>query len=256
MSVRDLEWETHPADGRLRCARFVERMPFEMKCLAQCANEIAERVRDVLAAAVPLGMLAPVLLAQEAWEQLRAGSRTYDARGERADATVLLDERTTQSVAAFAFGEHAAQNRELSALEARAVDRFGDAVRAGLEPVCGQLRAADDSPPAKRRVYCGLRLGVPLDVVVGVVFHEHDRAPATPALAPRVLEDCPIECRVRLGAANVDIFTVARFAVGDLVRLETKVGAYATLNLGPEPIAAGEGGVLGDRTAFKVHHLI
>ena len=256
MSVRELDWEAHPESARVRCARFVERLPFELKTLAQCANEIAERVQDVLATTVPVGMLEPIVLSHDVWEQLRAASRAYDACGELADATVLLDERTMQRVAAFAFDELAGSDRMLSALEARIVDRFGDAIRAGLQPACGQLRAAENAPAVARRVYCELRLGSPLHVVVGVVFHERERTPASPTLGPQVLEECPVECRVRLGTATVDIFTVAGFAIGDLVRLETKVGAFATLNLGPEPIAAGEGGVLGNSTAFKVHNLI
>ena len=100
-----------------------------------------------------------------------------------------------------------------------------------------------------------MRFGAPLGGSLGIALSDQPRN-AGPTLHADALDGCPIECRVQLGAANVDIFTVAALAVGDIVRLETKVGGSATLNLGPDPIAAGEGGVLGDRTAFKVHQLI
>ena len=106
-----------------------------------------------------------------------------------------------------------------------------------------------------QRIYCELCLGAPLDTRVGIVLHREPEH-AGPTLLPAALDDCPIECGVRLGAAHVDIFTIAGLAIGDVIRLEAKVGGCATLNLGPDPIAAGEGGVLGDRTAFKVHQVL
>jgi flagellar motor switch protein FliM len=77
-----------------------------------------------------------------------------------------------------------------------------------------------------------------------------------PTIPPDVLADCPVECSVQLDIAAFDIFTIAGLTPGDVLPMGTKVGPYATLNVGRDPIAAGEGGVLGDRTAFKVYELI
>lgn len=254
MTVRTLAWEARAESARVRCARFVEEPPFDLRLLAACANDIAERLQTLLAASISVGMLPPVVLTNDAWERLREGGRAYDVRGDGCDATILLDEAAVSRIAACAFGERSEERREPSAIEARIVDRVAEAVAAGIQPACAEQRNFR-LPLEQRRVACELRLGVPLGAAIGIVFHEHAREPA-PTLGPTVLEDCAIECWVRLGTADVDIFTVAGFAVGDLVRLEAKVGAFATLNLGAEPIAAGEGGVLGDRTAFKVHELI
>ncbi|MGH7716538.1 MAG: FliM/FliN family flagellar motor C-terminal domain-containing protein, partial [Vulcanimicrobiaceae bacterium] len=111
------------------------------------------------------------------------------------------------------------------------------------------------SSPSPRQAYCELRFGMPLDMVIGLALCEK-HPPAGPTISADALAECPLECSVQFPIAAFNIFTIADLTPGDVIPLRTKVGPYATLNVGRDPIAAGEGGVLGDNTAFKVHELI
>ncbi|MGH7659509.1 MAG: FliM/FliN family flagellar motor switch protein [Vulcanimicrobiaceae bacterium] len=253
--VREMTWAPDAVDARLRVARFVRRSPLSARDVATAANAMAAQLEACFEAQLAVRVIPPVELADGDWERLREGRRCYNVCGEVRDAVMLIEEATARRIVAAAFGEEGSHD-SLSRLESCVLERCMAQLAACLESLCGARRAPAEEACSVPTTYFELRLGVPADATLAIALG----APRHPAertfLHAELLETCPIECSVRLGTGNVDIFTVAGLAVGDVVPLETKVGAFATLNLGLETVAAGEGGILGDRTAFKVHELI
>jgi hypothetical protein len=252
MTVRDLAWAPD-VDVRVRVPRFVRRSLVAIEEIATVANAIAARLESIFATRMLPAIVPPVELAPGEWERLREGRRCFGIRGETRDAVLLLDEATVRRIVAAAFGE-TASDCALSRLEERVLDRCMAQLGDGLRSLCGNTGASSEVSNAPPCTYFELRFGPLPAATVGVALGAPLQAANRSFLHPKLLEECPIECWVLLGSGNVDIFTFARLAVGDILPLETKVGAFATLNLGAEAIAAGEGGIFGDRTAFKVHH--
>ena len=246
---------------KYRVPRFARRVPVAIESIAGIANAIERRTADLLATDLQVDVFPPVTLEDGDWERLCEGAHGYEFEGERASAVLLCTAHTARRIVAWAFGERERvdqfdRERELSVLEGRVLDRFVGELAGSLYAVCDAARAATQvARPRRCSVYCEIRLGAPIGASLGIAMSEPVAA-AGKRLSQNAIDECPIECSVRLGVAPVDIFTIAALAIGDVLRIETKVGPSATLNLGAEVIAAGEGGVVGDRNAFKVHELI
>jgi flagellar motor switch/type III secretory pathway protein FliN len=256
VSVAELSWIADARDARVRRPHFTPRIPFAPEAIAAVALAIERRACELLATPLRVDLFPPLLREGEDWGPHCEDARVYAVASERIAAALLCSPRAARRIVACAFAEERDSAHALSALEVRVLDRFIAGLVSSLEPVCGgpSLCAARAMRPSSRFVYCEVRLSAPVDASLGIVLDEP--APNVgDVLSPAALDDCPIECSVRLGVAAVDIFTISALAVGDVVRLESKVGASATLNLGADVIASGEGGVLGERGAFKVHHL-
>lgn len=255
MTVRELAWAPHALDLSLRVPRFVRRSLLALEDVAAVANAMAANLSSCFESPVAVTIVPPVELAADDWERLRKGHRCYNVAGQLRDATLVVNERTARRFVAAAFGEETAED-SLSPFESRVLERCIAQLAGSLRSLCGDARASAEDASGSRSVYFELRLGTPADATLGIALGPLQQVAERAFLHAEILEDCPIECWVRLGTGNVDIFTFAGLAVGDIVPLVTKVGAFATLNLGAETIAAGEGGILGDRAAFKVHELI
>jgi hypothetical protein len=242
----------------LRNPHFAQRVPFELDLATAIARAVGQRASEILGAAIPVDVFPPVRMESGMWSQLCDDGLSFDIAAECGDLTFVVLRKNAQKIVACALGETASQHGEriLSPMETRLVERFVTELSSGLGSVCGTCNTAVRTwSPAPRDAYCELRFGSPLDVVVGVALREMGTKMG-PTISPDVLADCPVECSVQLPVAVFNIFTIAGLTPGDVLPLGTKVGPYATLNVGRDPIAAGLGGALGDRTAFKVHELI
>jgi len=258
MIVRELIWTPDPASPRVRCARFERRVPFELRLVATIARALESCARNLFHEAVTVDAFAPVHVDDATWARLCNGNLIFEMSAAAVDLSIVVSPDAAGRIVSYAFGENPAGREQLlSAMELRVLDRFIAELAGELKPIRG---AHDDAAvrvasPGCRAAYCELRISPPLGVVIGIAANEKPSRIGQ-KIASEDLEDCPIECSVRLDIAGVDIFTLARLMPGDVLPLETKVAPYATLNVGRDPIAAGEGGVLGDRSAFKVHELI
>src|SRR5579872_6817491 len=258
MNVRELAWVPDTSNGRLRCARFEHRVPFDRRLIAAIAGATEACASELFGASIEIGVFPPVHLDATVWPRLCDGNLVFEVTAERGDLSIVISPKAARSLVSLAFGENPSQREQmLSAMEMQVLERFVEELADRLKPIRGSCNDAVVRArlPAPRRAYCEVRMAPPPDVVIGVAANE--KAPEIgPTIAAEDLEDCPIECSVQLAVMACDIFTIAGLTPGDVVPLETKVGPYATLNAGPDPIAAGEGGVLGARSAFKVHMLI
>lgn len=258
MIVRELVWAPDSSEGRVRCVRFQQRVPFDLRLVAAVACATEACVADLFGESIAIDAFPPVHLDTVMWSQLCDGNFVFEMTTDAGDLSIVISPQAARRIVGFAYGESPPQReRMLSALEMRVLERFVAELADRLKPIRGSCNdaVARVQSPAVRGAYCELRIASPLDVVLGIAALE--KAPQIgQTIAAEDLEDCPIECSVQLAAVTCDIFTIAGLTPGDVIPLETKVGPYATLNAGPDPIAAGEGGVLGARSAFKVHMLI
>lgn len=255
MIVRDLAWSSDGRSERIRTARFNRRVSVPLDTIVAIANAMSQRLSDLLVTPMQLDVFPPVMLGPGAWGHLCDDAFVYEIAGERGDAALLCSKDAASRIVQHAFGEDFSPS--LSAFELRVLDRFVAHAAQALSELCGTVRVESGrgAPLRNREIYCELRIRSPFVASLGIATNE-PAAQIGSSFSPHALDDCPIECSARLGVGAVDIFTIASLSVGDILPLEAKVGSPATLNLGPNVIAAGEGGVLGDKTAFKIHELI
>ena len=251
MTVRTLAWTQ---DG---CARFVRPCSLPLETLAAVAAELATRIGRLFEPPPPrVDFFAPVEVDAQRWDALSAGARTYRIAGEKRSCALLVGAADARAIAGEACGERvrASARDAISRIELRVLDRFVDEVVPALESLCGRSQLE----PVGRRFapvsFVQLRVrAASCSFSLGLGFDADPEPAQGPTLAPSSLERCPLDCWARLGTATVDFLTLASLSVGTVLRLDAKVGPSATLNLGPNPIASGEGGVLGARAAFLVH---
>lgn len=252
MNVRELVWAPDSS------ARFERRVPFDLRLIAAIAHAVESCASDLFGESIAIDAFPPVHLEAAMWARLCDDNLVFEMTAAAGDLSIVISPKAARRIVGCAFGESPPHHEQkLSRMETRVFERFVAELTDRLKPIRGSCNdaVARAKSPAERRAYCELRIPPPLDVVIGVAANE--KAPQIgPMIAAEDLEDCPIECSVQLAVAVFNIFTIAGLKPGDVVPLGTKVGPYATLNAGPDPIAAGEGGVLGDRSAFKVHELI
>jgi flagellar motor switch/type III secretory pathway protein FliN len=223
--------------------------------IASAANAIVERVRTLLRVDARCEMYPPVVLDGAVWERIVENARTFAIAGARRDAVLVFALQDAKRIVARAFEEEAPRGDALSMLEERVLASFARELEPALEALCGPSRAVGPALPLRAEEYVEIRIVAPIDAAIGIGL-----GPAAPHtggrfLSPAALEECALDCSARLGVATVDFFTLARLGIGDVLRLDAKVGPSATLNLGSNPIALGEGGISAGHTAFLVHKL-
>jgi flagellar motor switch/type III secretory pathway protein FliN len=101
--------------------------------------------------------------------------------------------------------------------------------------------------------YFDVRVQAPVsfEVGVGILRELPDPGPAQPfaaALLSRVL----VEVAVEFGEGTIDLATLLDLAPGDVIALDTKVGAPASLKVGDQRFATGIGGARDGRYSFEV----
>jgi hypothetical protein len=256
--VRELVWTQDANDGRVRNVRFERRVPFDLCLIDAIARAVESCVSEIFAEPIAVDAFPPVHLETVTWARLYDGNFVFDMTVDAGDLSVVIAPKAARSIVGRAFGESPVEcEKLLSAMEVRVLERFVAELADRLTSIRGTCNGAvvRTRLPAPRRAYCELRLPSPLDAVIGIAVSENV-SKIGPTIGFEVLEDCSIECSAQLSLAAFNIFTIAGLTPGDVIPQDTKVGPYATLNVGRDPIAAGEGGVLGDRSAFKVHELI
>jgi flagellar motor switch/type III secretory pathway protein FliN len=245
-------------DGRhLRHAIFVRRtnVPLSSTChVAQLASErlealLASEVRAELTEAVPLelGMQAVLL----------GAAHVVRARGESADAFVVIRPHDAHGLAAAAFAtEVGAQDRGLSSLEARVIERLSCEVASACTPLCGTVTGI--GPVAAERaaheavVYFEMRLSSPVRAAIGFALTREPSASVAANLRLEDLGDVRLQTRVILGRAKLALATLVSLIPGAILSLDTNLDAVATLAVGKHVAAHGICGARRGRFALRV----
>jgi len=254
-----------PASGGVRRLRFVPRAPIPVEAACVVANGVRETLRELLGATCELVLGEPAALGPQAWSELAADALLFLTRGRRTDIVLVLPLRDARRLVLRAFGEgdepggaQELPERACSALELHALERIAARCAAAFEPLCAERREGSRAVRAHEIPACvayfDLRVHAPLALTlgIGIVRDLPDPGPSG-ALSPRALDPVTLEARAVFAEGTIDAAAFVKIRPGQVVKLDTKVGAPASLKCGPRRLATGVPGVVASRTAFLVH---
>ena len=252
------------SDGRVRRLRFVRRASIALDAACAVANGIRELLRELFGADCELLIGEPAALDAHAWSQLAQDALLFLSRGRRTDVVLVLPRKDARRLVLRAFGEPDANaplpEAACSALELHALERIAARCAAACDPLgaeaCERTRAvaATDLPRCSAYFDVRVRAPVGLTLGIGIVRDLPDPAPAR-MLAPDALDSVAVEARAVFAEGTLDAAGFVKISPGAIVKLDTKVGAPASLNLGDMRLAVGVPGVVASRTAFLVRDL-
>jgi hypothetical protein len=254
-----------PPSGRVRRLRFVPRASIPLAAACVVANGIRETLRELLGASCELVLGEPAALGADAWSLLARDALLFLTRGLRTDIVLVLPQRDARRLVLRAFGEGEDSgappelpDRACSALELHALERIAARCAGAFEPLYAERREASRAVRAHEIPACvayfDLRVHapVPLTIGIGIVRDLPEPGPSG-ALAPRALEAVTLEARAVFAEGTIDAAAFVKIRPGQVIKLDTKVGAPASLKCGAGRLATGVPGVVASRTAFLVH---
>ena len=249
------------ARARVRRMEFVARAPLPIGAACAIARAVEGSLRELFGAC-ELSVGEPVALSAHAWRELTRDALVYLRRGRPADAAIVIPAVDARRLVLHAFGEPASPATDAapacSSLERRALERIAARCGATLEPVCdggaspGRIVAPADVPACE--AYVDLRVRAPVALTLGVAVTRAlaDPMPAA-TLSAGALGHVSLEARAVFAEGILDAADFVNLRPGHVVKLDTKVGAPASLNCGPRRLATGVAGVIASRTAFLVN---
>jgi flagellar motor switch/type III secretory pathway protein FliN len=252
----------HPDARGARRARFVPRTSIPLSAACLVANALRETLRELFGERCEVTLGEPVALSPDAWHTLSRNAHCFLTSGRQTDIVLVLPERDARALVLRAFGEGEGEGAgagapALSALELQAVERIAARCSPAFDPLCAERRgtsrrvAADAIPPCVAYFDVRIRQPIALEIGIGIVRNLPDPGPAG-SFPAALLAHVPVNVRAQLGSGTIDFATLVGLAPGDVVRLQTQVGASATLNVGDRTLASGTAGVSGGRYCFEV----
>lgn len=248
------------SDGARRW-RFVPRASIPVAAACLVANGVREVLRDVLGERCELVVGEPVALSPDGWTSIARGALLFLTPGRQTDVMLVLQQGDARRLVLRALGDTGGPAEgACSALEREAAARIAARCAAAFDPLCaerlGPACPVSASAAAACTAYFDLRLIAPVAVTVGIGISRElpDPGPAG-ALGPSALAAAPVELRALLGRATLDAADIVKIRPGDVVKLDTKGGGAASLNIGSHRFAEGVCGVRAGRHAFFVQDL-
>ncbi|HEV3087487.1 MAG TPA: FliM/FliN family flagellar motor C-terminal domain-containing protein [Candidatus Elarobacter sp.] len=248
-----------PARGRVRRLRFVPRASIPLEAACTVANGIRETLRELFGEHCELVLGEPAALGAESWSLLARDALLFLTRGRRTDIVLVLPQRDARRLVLRAFGEgESLPDGACSALELLALERIAARCSAAFGPLCADRtdgsRAVGMHEVPACAAYFDLRVHAPvaLTLGIGIVRDLPDPGPAA-VLSPGALDSVTVEARAIFAEGTIGAADFVKIQPGSVVRLDTKVGSLASLNVGERRLAAGVAGVVASRTAFLVH---
>jgi Type III flagellar switch regulator (C-ring) FliN C-term len=247
------------ASGRVRRLRFVPRASIPVEAACVVANGIRETLRELFGASCELVIGEPAALDAAAWSLLARDALLFLTRGRRTDIVLVLPQRDARRLVLRAFGEgETLPDGACSALELHALERIAARCAAAFDPLYAERhdgpRAVGAHEVPACAAYFDVRVHAPLALTlgIGIVRDLPDPAPAG-ALEPRALDSVTVEARAVFAEGAIGAAEFVKIQPGTVLRLDTKVGSPAFLNVGERRLATGVPGVIASRTAFLVH---
>jgi hypothetical protein len=247
-----------PAARGVRRLRFVRRasIPLEAACLV--ANGLRETLRELLGERCELVVGEPAAIDSAAWAQLARDACLFVVHGRLTDVVLVLPPGDARRLVLRAFGEgESLPDGACSALELHALERIAARCAAAFEPLCAERRAppravASHEVPACV-AYVDLRVAAPLPLVLGlgIVRDLPDPGPSG-NVAPESLASVTVQARAVFAEGTIDAAAFVKIRPGTIVKLDTKVGAPASLNIEGRRYASGAPGSLGPHAALLI----
>jgi flagellar motor switch/type III secretory pathway protein FliN len=229
------------------------------------ANGMRETLRDVFGDNCELMLGEPVAIDRTAWSTLASAALCFLTRGRQTDVVLLIQPADARLLVARAFGERDAPEAGaadepragLSALELHALERIVGRCSAAFDPLYAerrgtpQLVAPGALPPCVGFFDVRVRAPVAFELGIGIVRDLPDPGPSG-ALPPAALGRVPIGLRVEFARGTIAARTLLDLAVGDVIPLQTQVGARAGLKIADRFIATGTAGMAANRYSFEI----
>jgi flagellar motor switch/type III secretory pathway protein FliN len=253
-----------PRCNGVRPLRFTPRASIPLEAACVVANGVRETLRELFGEACELVLGEPAALGVQAWPALARDALLFLTRGRQTDVVLVLPRPDARRLVLRAFGEaDAAAETALpeaacSALEMHALELIAARCARAFDPLCAERFDASravrihDIPPCV--AYFDLRVAapIPLTLGIGIVRDLPEPGPAG-ALPAAVLDDVTVEARAVFAEGTIDAASFVSLCPGDVVKLDTKIGAAASLRIGDRRVAAGAPGAVRSRTALLVH---
>ncbi len=252
-----------PAGGLRRWRRRPRAsIPLEAACLV--AAGIRETLRELLGERCELVLGEPAAIDGAAWSLLAADAFLFLTRGRQTDIVLVLPQRDARRLVLRAFGESEPRARRRCPTPPA---RRWRSTRSSGSPPAARRRSTRSAPSAAAaRAPCAGRRCRPAWPTSTCASTRRCRSrsasgscatcpsPARPArCSPGALDAVALEARAVFAEGTIDAAAFVRLRPGDLVRLETQVGAPASLKIGGRSLATGLAGVVASRHAFLVH---
>ena len=258
--IADLSFDRADSTG-VRRVRFVPRASIPLGAACLVANGIRETLRELFGQACELSIGEPVTIGEGAWAALAHESYCFLTRGRQTDIVLVIPAADARAIVQRAFGEgEVIGSLALSTLEVHALERIASRCAAAFDPLYAERRSPSHLVTAAGLPACvaffDVRLTAPINAAIGIgiVRDLPDPGPSG-AFAPKLLATVPVDVRVEFAAGSIDAGTFLHLAPGDVVPLQTQVGAPASLKIADRYIASGTGGIAGGHYSFEVHAL-
>jgi len=250
------------ADPRgVRVARFVPRTNIPLSAACLVANGLRETLRDLLGEPCELGIGEPAAIGPQAWATLSRDAYCFVTPGRQTDTVLVVPESAARALVMRAFGEQAgATAGPLSTLELAAVERIAARCASAFDSLCAQRHGSAQRVGRADLPACvaffDVRISAPISIElgIGIVRDLPDPAPIG-RLPPAALARVPVTVRAEFASGTIDVATLLALAPGDIIALETQVGAAGSLKIADRSFASGSGGVQAGRYSFEVRTL-
>jgi flagellar motor switch/type III secretory pathway protein FliN len=248
------------ADARgVRLPMFVRRASIPIGAACVVASGIRETLRELFGERCEVAIGEPQSIGNDAWRELTRNAHCYLTPGRQTDTVLVVASDDACSLVSRAFGEERASvNGSCSTLELHAIERIASRCAAAFDPLCAERRGPPRALKSAEIPACvaffDVRVQAPIvmSLGVGIVRDLPDPGPSG-TLRASALHHVPVEMRVEFASGTMAWGDFLSLQVGDLVRLDTKVGSTGSLNLGGQRIAAGTCGSIASRNAFEIH---
>ena len=261
--IADAAFEA-PREG-VRRLRFIPHAAVSVEAACVVANGVRETLRELFGDACELVLGEPASIAGDAWPILTRDALLYLTRGRSTDVVLVLPHADARRLVMRAFGEDEAGGATLphaacSALELHALERIAARCAAAFEPLCAERRGGPRAIGAAEAPACAtyfdLRVHQPITLTMGIgIVRELPAAVPPGTLAPASLEAVTVEARAVFAEGTIDAAAFVQLRPGTVVKLDTKVGSPASLNLDGNRLAVGTPGAVASRAAFLVRDL-
>lgn len=248
-----------PDSARVRTARFIPRPSIPLSAACLVANGIRETLRELFGERCELTIGEPVAIGPQAWATLSHDAYCFLTCGRQTDVVIVLRAGDARVLVQRAFGEADVRGAAaLSALEVHAVERIAGRCAAAFDPLYAERRGASQRLVSTALPTCvaffDIRVSAPIDIEIGIgIVRDLPEAGPAGTLPASVLGAVPIEVHAEFAAGSIDARALLGLAPGDVVVLDTQVGAAGSLKIADRYIARGSGGIVGGRYSFEVH---
>ncbi len=238
--------------------RFESLTNVRLETVCAVANSVRDHLARVLDSPIAIDVFEPTFVPLGSQPALFAKAHVFLAHAHRSDLLVVFRERDARRLTACAFREDLAQigERELSTLEEQVLERLGRELSDLCAPLCGEVTSyARANGPVERyecATYFELRIGSPVDAVVGLGLSKDPAPPSEVKIAPAALRRVPLEVVACVATTRMSARSLAALRRGSIVPFDTALEEPATLLAGGVPVAKGTCGVRRDRLAFSV----